>query len=72
MPMRKSIKDAYPQVLESIKRSLARTRKGDKVLIVGVGNSSGVGNCQKELKELEDWVNKHERKMLKKKKKRRY
>ncbi len=72
MPMKKSIKDAYPKVLESIKRSLARTKKGDKVLIVGVGNSSGVGNSPKELKELEEWVNKHERKMLKQKKKRRY
>jgi hypothetical protein len=72
MPMRKPIKDAYPRVLESIKRSLARTRKGERVLIVGVGNSSGVGNSQKDLKELEDWVNKHERKMLKQNKKRRY
>lgn len=62
MPMRKPIKDAYPQVLESIKRSLARTRKGDTLLIVGVGNSSGVGNSAKELNEMEKWIDKHERK----------
>jgi hypothetical protein len=70
-PMRKSIKDAYPQVLESIKRSLARTRKGDRVLIIGVGNSSGVGGTQKELQEMEKWIEAHEKK-LKTKKKRNY
>ncbi len=72
MPMRKDIKDAYPHVLKSIKRSLARTRKGDRVLIVGVGNSSGVGNTPKEIGEMEKWVDRHEKKEKEAKKKRRY
>lgn len=72
MPMQKAIKDAYPQVVESVKRSLARTRKGERVLIVGVGNSSGVGNTPKEISEMEKWIERYEKKAKEAKKKRRY
>jgi len=66
-PMKKAIKDAVPQVRESIKRSLARTKAGDNVIIVGVGNSSGIGNSESEAKKAELWVDKHEREMRAKK-----
>lgn len=72
MPMRKAIKDAYPKVVESIKRSLARTRKGDRVLIVGVGNSSGVGNTPKDIAEMEKWIERYEKMEKDEKKKRKY
>ena len=67
MPMRKAIKDAIPQVKEALERSLERTRKGDNVLVVGVGNSSGVGHGERDIKKLERWIEKHEKELLVKK-----
>ena len=43
-PMRKEIFDSADNVIERIKRFLSeRTKEGDKVIIVGVGNTVGVG-----------------------------
>ena len=43
-PMRKEINDAIDKVIERVKAViLERTKEGDKVIIVGVGNSIGVG-----------------------------
>ena len=69
-PMRKAIKDALPKVRESMKRSLLeRTKKGDKIIVLGVGNTSGVGNSGSWVKKVSDWVEKEERKLKKEKKK---
>jgi hypothetical protein len=43
-PLRKEINDAVDPVIERVKNViLERTKEGDKVIIVGVGNSIGVG-----------------------------
>jgi hypothetical protein len=43
-PMRKEINDSADKVIERVKAViLERTKEGDKVIIVGVGNSIGVG-----------------------------
>ena len=43
-PMRKEINDAANKVIERVKAVVQeRTKEGDKVIIVGVGNSIGVG-----------------------------
>jgi hypothetical protein len=43
-PMRKEINDAADKVIERVKAVIKeRTKEGDKVIIVGVGNSIGVG-----------------------------
>ena len=68
-PMPKPVKDAIPKVIESVKRSVSRTKKGDIVIVVGVGNTSGVGNSEKDLKEVDKWVEKEHRKNEKNKKK---
>ncbi len=68
-PMSKAVKDAIPQVLESVKRSVSRAKKGDIIILVGVGNTSGVGNSEKSLKEVDKWVEKEHRKIKKNKKK---
>ncbi|MFC2143899.1 DUF1512 family protein [Candidatus Aenigmatarchaeota archaeon] len=65
MPMRKAIKDALPEVRKSIKRSLERTKRGDKIVIVGVGNTSGVGNSGKDIEKVSKWVDSYENKMKK-------
>jgi len=68
-PLRKRIINAYPKVVESIERSLENTKKGSKVLIVGVGNTSGVGNSKRGIEEAEEWAEKYERQLKAKKKK---
>jgi len=43
-PMRKEISDSVDKVIERVKNVLLeRTKEGDKVIIVGVGNSIGIG-----------------------------
>jgi hypothetical protein len=42
--MRKEIFDAADKAIERVKQViLERTKEGDKVIIVGVGNSIGIG-----------------------------
>lgn len=72
MPMRKAIKDSLPEVRKSIKRSLERTKRGDKVILVGVGNTSGVGDSGKSVEKVSKWVDAYEKRLkqaMKKKKK---
>ena len=69
MPMMKDIKDAVPKALERVNEAVKRTNKGEKVIIVGVGNTSGVGNSAKAAKETEKWVDAYDKKMKEKKKK---
>ena len=43
-PMRKEISDSTDKVIERVKNViLERTKEGDKVVIVGVGNTIGIG-----------------------------
>jgi hypothetical protein len=51
MPMRKEIYDSIPKVRKFIDKAVARTRKGEKVIIIGVGNSCGVGDNKASLEE---------------------
>ena len=69
-PLRKTIIDAYPEVVESIERSLETTKRGSKVIIVGVGNTSGVGNSRKGTEQTEEWAARYQRQLeaMKKKK----
>jgi hypothetical protein len=62
-PMRKAIKDSLPEVKKSIERSLKRTRKGDNIIITGVGNSSGIGNSKKDADKTAKWVDIYERRL---------
>jgi len=70
MPMRKAIKDAIPEVKESLARSLERTKKGDNVIVLGVGNSSGIGDGEKNINKLNSWVEEQEKELLSKKRRR--
>jgi hypothetical protein len=69
MPMRKAIRDAIPNVKEALNRSVERTKKGDNIIIVGVGNTSGVGNAEKILKDVDKWIEANEKRIEKEKKK---
>ncbi|MCX6814131.1 MAG: DUF1512 domain-containing protein [Candidatus Aenigmarchaeota archaeon] len=67
-PMRKVIKDSMPEVRKSINRSLEMTKSGDTVIIVGVGNTSGVGNSSKDAESVKAWIEKYERDLKAKRK----
>ena len=68
-PLRMTMLNAHKNVMDSIKRSISRTKKNDKIIIVGVGNTSGVGNNSKLAEETAKWVKNYEKKMEKSKKK---
>lgn len=68
MPMRKSIKDAVPKVIERVNCSLDRVKRGSNVIIVGVGNTSGVGNSRASTEKTKKWVDEHEKKISRMKK----
>ncbi len=51
--MRKEIFDVVPDAIESVKEILKRNGKKERVLIMGVGNTCGIGNNAGELKDLE-------------------
>ncbi len=67
-PLRKSMINSLPLVKESIGRSLGMTKKGDSVIIVGVGNTSGVGTKKSDADKVVKWVDDYERKLKAKKK----
>lgn len=58
LPMKKEIFDAVPTVIELIKKSIKETKKGSKILVIGVGNSSGIGNDQKSIENLKEVIKK--------------
>ena len=69
MPMRKAIKDSVPGVIDAIKESIKRAKSGSDVVIVGVGNTSGVGNSKSAAEKVSRWVDQNERKIQRMKKK---
>lgn len=71
MPMNMKILNSVPTVRESVLVSLGRTKKGSNVLLVGVGNTVGVGDTKKELKGIAEMVKKSDAKRKKKREKER-
>lgn len=65
VPMKKEILNSVPNVMETIKSAINRAKKNDKILIIGVGNSSGIGNDVKSAKEAEEKLKKFYKKVEK-------
>jgi hypothetical protein len=63
IPMTKDIYNALPKIHEHTKTAVQRAKKGEKVIIIGVGNSSGIGNSRKELKDVKPLVEKLDKKI---------
>ena len=53
MPMKKEIFDSLPKVKQAIEKSVERSGKNEKLIIIGVGNSSGIGDNKKIMPEME-------------------
>ncbi len=69
MPMTLAILNSKPKVLRAFDEALKRTKKGGKIVVVGVGNTSGMGNTRKEAKKAEENVKKIAKKIKARKKK---
>ena len=61
-PMTKDIYDSIPRVHEFVTRAVKRAKKGQKVIIIGVGNSSGTGNNKNELQNVKKLVDEFDKK----------
>ncbi len=69
MPLRKSMINALPNVMDSLQRSISRSKKGANIIVVGVGNTSGVGNSKTDAEKTAKWVESYEKKLKEAKKK---
>jgi hypothetical protein len=72
MPMKGDIFKSIDASVVSIKESLKRSRKNEKILIMGVGNTCGIGNDSKTVKEVMKKVKKQDRMEKEESKKKRF
>ncbi len=49
--MPKIVADAVPAAIEKVKETVGRTRRGKRILVIGVGNTCGIGNSAPAVKE---------------------
>ena len=70
-PMKMEIKNSIPEVIDAIKTSTKRTKKHDKIIVIGVGNSCGIGDDKKSLEQAEKTISKLDKKLKKEKEKKR-
>ncbi|MBI2172989.1 MAG: DUF1512 family protein [Candidatus Aenigmarchaeota archaeon] len=68
VPMRKAVYDSMPKVHEYMKRAVLRTRKNDKLIIIGVGNSSGISDDKTAVEHVGKLVHQFETKVQKEQK----
>src|SRR3989344_1238066 len=69
VPMRKGLYDSIPVVHDYVKKSVNRAKKSGKVIIVGVGNSSGIADSKKAVEDVKSLVLQFEAKAQKEQKK---
>jgi hypothetical protein len=74
MPMKKGIYDSLPKVMNVLNETMTRTKEKGKIIVVGVGNTSGVGNDRKGIEKSKKIINENIKKMkaLEKEKKKRF
>jgi hypothetical protein len=72
MPMKRAIYDSLPKVMNALNETISRTTEKGKIIIVGVGNTSGIGNNRKSIEKAKKIINENikEMKKLEKSKKR--
>jgi len=70
MPMKKEILDSVPKAIEAVKKAVLRANKKDKILIMGVGNTCGIGNDFNSVAKAEEKIKSHIKKSEEKKKER--
>jgi len=68
MPMKLPILEATPKVLKILNETIARTKEKGVVVVIGVGNTSGVGNDGENIKKAEEDIRKTQEKIKKREK----
>ncbi len=68
-PMLKDVYNAVPRAIELVKKSILRTPKKSKVIVIGVGNSCATPDNPKDLKKVKDLVEMLDKKAKDEKKK---
>jgi len=72
MPMKKEVLNSVPNALKAVESAVMRGRRNEKILIMGIGNTCGVGNSFSSIRESEERLKKYhkrqEEEKLKKKK----
>ena len=68
-PMKKEIFKSLPRVEEVIKKATNRAKKNEKLMIIGVGNSCGIGDNKKDVASLKEIIEKLDKKEEKEKEK---
>jgi len=58
MPMRKEIIDAVPYVLKLVEKNIQETGSRGDIIVIGVGNCTGVGNTRKDAIKAEALIRK--------------
>ena len=73
-PMKKEILNSVPMVTQALDAAIDRTKEKGKIIVVGVGNTSGVGNNKKDVEEAKGVIKQNIRKIeaLAKKRKKRF
>lgn len=51
-PMRKEIYESMPNVKQLVEKAVSRAKKSEKIIIIGVGNSCGIGNNKKSVEKV--------------------
>lgn len=65
LAMREEILDAAPKAIELVTQAVGRANQGENVIILGVGNTCGVGNNKLSLDEAEKKIRKNAKKLKK-------
>jgi len=68
MAMAKPVLEATPKVLKILEETIARTKEKGSIVLIGVGNTSGVGNNKKDAAKAEGDIRREIAKMEKEKK----
>ena len=66
--MKKDVLDAVPKAIENVKKAVLRASKNEKILIMGIGNTCGIGNDFNSIIKTEEKIKNHIKKTEEKKK----
>jgi len=69
MPMKREVLNSISYALEAVEAAVMRAKKGEKILIIGVGNTCGIGNDFASIAETEKRLKAHHKKVEEEKKK---
>ncbi|MBI4009662.1 MAG: DUF1512 family protein [Candidatus Aenigmarchaeota archaeon] len=59
MPMKIEVLNAIPKVVKSVEDNISRTKEKGSIVIVGVGNTGGIGNSRKDADRVVDLIKKN-------------